>query len=182
MRKIKVIFATGMNGEFSKDGEMPWGKKPLAGDAEHFQTFTRGQVVVMGSGTWNSLPKHLAGRINVVLSSVESNLDISIDKTPHMVMKGDLDQIIPEIQMNYPNKDIIIIGGMALIKEGLKIADEVSWTISDFSYAGCTSVNSKDLRKKLYENGLKFYSHTRINNEGFGLGENCDITFYKKVK
>lgn len=53
---MKLAFATGINGEFSNNGELPWGI-PIKEDMNHFVNFCANKVMVMGYKTWVSLPK-----------------------------------------------------------------------------------------------------------------------------
>jgi dihydrofolate reductase len=65
---LSAIWAQSSDGVIGQDGELPW---QLPEDMTHFRTLTAGQVVVMGSATWSSLPdrfRPLPGRENVVLS------------------------------------------------------------------------------------------------------------------
>lgn len=178
---IKVIFATGMNGEFynKKTGLMPWGARPLSGDDRQFFNYTRGEVVVMGRNTWDSLPNKLKGRVNVVLSE-EGHIEPKRAGMPDYILKGELSQVLPEVQTNHLGKDVIVIGGMNLIRQAIPFADEVSWTTSDFTYPDCECFDLELLRKQLRAARFKFYADTRFNNEGFGLGANCNVKIFKK--
>jgi len=53
---MRLAFATGMNGEFSYNGELPWGT-PIKEDMNHFVKFCAGKVLIMGYKTWKSLPE-----------------------------------------------------------------------------------------------------------------------------
>ena len=53
---MRLAFATGINGEFSNNGELPWGA-PIKEDMKHFVSFCSNKVMVMGYLTWMSLPK-----------------------------------------------------------------------------------------------------------------------------
>lgn len=168
MNKIKVIFAMGQNNEFCDDttGELPWGNKPLKCDSEHFRAFTRGNIVVMGRNTWESLPAALKGRINVVLSN---NVDIkpkSDGSCPDKVFSGvkDLKEIFHKLSQEYPDKDICVIGGENLIYEVISYADEVSITVVGKSYNNCRKLNQEKL-KDIDADFPYIYRKTEIEND-----------------
>lgn len=63
-----LIWAQSNTGVIGRDGGIPW---HLPEDLAHFKRLTVGHTVVMGRGTWESLParvRPLPGRDNVVVS------------------------------------------------------------------------------------------------------------------
>lgn len=67
--KIGLIYARGTNGAFGLKNALPWGR--IKEDMQHFATITKGQAVLMGRNTWESLPaayKPLPDRTNIVLT------------------------------------------------------------------------------------------------------------------
>lgn len=90
-------------------------------DLQYFKEQTLGNVVIMGRLTWDSIPdkfKPLSGRTNVVLS--RSN---KITRYPDY-RANDLDTAIA----SFPDRHKWIIGGSSVIKETMKIADEIHVT------------------------------------------------------
>ena len=65
-----MIAAVGKNRELGKDNKLIW---HLPGDLKFFKEMTIGKTVVMGRKTFESLPKILPGRKNVVLSRSKQN-------------------------------------------------------------------------------------------------------------
>lgn len=68
MKKIKLALVVAMsdNGVIGKDGGLPW---HLRSDLKRFKEITLNKPILMGSNTWDSLPKKpLPGRLNLVLS------------------------------------------------------------------------------------------------------------------
>lgn len=128
MRKdlnINAIYATGRFGEFGNKGELPWGH--CRQDMLHFSAITQGQVVVMGRKTFESLPFHLEGRINIVLTT-------NVDK-PCMAKDGSVPDTLFNPQEISPfhgfikwlrsvghwyQRDVYIIGGAGLIDKVVK--------------------------------------------------------------
>lgn len=68
MRSLGLIWAQSSSGIIGRDGGIPW---RLPEDQARFKQLTLGHTVVMGRGTWESLPaavRPLPGRRNVVLT------------------------------------------------------------------------------------------------------------------
>lgn len=83
------------------NGFMPW--PHLSGDMSWFKQQTYGHIVIMGSTTYKSIGKSLPGRINLVLSKSPNYLG---DHT-----FSDPDVALTFCGLEYPDKDIFIIGG-----------------------------------------------------------------------
>lgn len=63
--KFISIAAVAKNGAIGKNGNLPWS---IPEDLRFFRDSTRGQVVLMGRKTFESLGKALPGRVNLVVS------------------------------------------------------------------------------------------------------------------
>lgn len=108
---ITIILALDKNGGIGKNNELPW---VLKEDLAHFKRTTLGKTIVMGSNTYRSLPNGaLKGRNNIVVTSGI----IEEAQTIHSLCD------IP--------KDCFIIGGAALIKSTLFLADKLVLTHVD---------------------------------------------------
>ena len=99
MTTLHLIVARARNGVIGKDNAMPW---YLPEDLKHFKRTTLGKPVIMGRKTWESLPKALPGRLNIVitrqadyvaegatvLTSVEDALEAVKDMPDAFIMGG----------------------------------------------------------------------------------------------
>lgn len=69
---ICMIAAIGeRNRVIGRDNDLPWSKKRLLPDLEHFKALTLGKPIIMGRSTWESLPEKLRplpGRTNIVVT------------------------------------------------------------------------------------------------------------------
>lgn len=122
---IKVVFAyaPGMNGNaFGNGDSLPWPHQK--DDMKMFMETTKDSVCVMGCKTWESLPKSLPNRVNVVLARPYLPENKS-GEVPDMVMHGDLRAAIYDLQTSFPDKDICIIGGLSIIEEAIGFADQI---------------------------------------------------------
>src|SRR5690606_32240555 len=64
--RLALIVAMSENRVIGRDNGLPW---RLKSDMQHFKALTQFKPVIMGSNTWDSLPrKPLPGRLNLVLS------------------------------------------------------------------------------------------------------------------
>ncbi|MDJ0512562.1 MAG: dihydrofolate reductase [Methyloceanibacter sp.] len=62
---IALVVAMGANRAIGRDGDLPW---RLRSDMKFFRSVTMGKPIVMGRRTFESLPRVLDGRLNVVLT------------------------------------------------------------------------------------------------------------------
>lgn len=62
---LAAIVARSSNRVIGRDGDLPW---RLRSDLQHFKRITLGKPCLMGRKTWDSLPKALPGRPNLVLT------------------------------------------------------------------------------------------------------------------
>ena len=64
-KNITIIAAVGENNALGKDNKLIW---HLSDDLKHFKNLTKGHHVIMGRKTFESMPKALPNRTNVVIS------------------------------------------------------------------------------------------------------------------
>ena len=62
---LALIVAVAANGVIGRDGKLPW---HLPEDLRHFRTLTTGHSIIMGRRTWQSLPRALPDRQNIVVT------------------------------------------------------------------------------------------------------------------
>jgi dihydrofolate reductase len=128
--RIALVVARARNGVIGKDGALPW---RMSSDLRHFKAATLGKPVLMGRRTWESLPRALPGRANIVVSRnsglrargahIHSDLDAAIAAAGAMAAASGQDEIC-------------IIGGAALYAETLPRADRIVLTEVDLEPAG----------------------------------------------
>jgi len=113
---INIIVAMDRNGLIGANGALPW---HLPSDLRFFRDTTLGQIVVMGSKTYESIGRPLPNRINMVLSR----------KT------GCTMQRVLELA---DGNDIFVIGGANVYEQFLPIADRLIITHIDAEFNGDT--------------------------------------------
>lgn len=133
---ISAILASTNNGGIGNHGTLPWPKHKE--DLAWFKEKTEGNIVVMGRRSWDDpmMPKPLPNRINVVVS----NRPLQDPLSARRIHSNITDQII-EIQNQFPDKEIFIIGGKQI-------------------FDSC-----KDIVKRVYLTRMKgdWFADTRIN-------------------
>lgn len=111
---ISLIYAVSKNDILGKGGSIPW-KSPE--DFLWFKGQTLNQIVVMGRKTWESLPKKpLPSRINIVITHQKD-----YDAPGALVVNNLYDAVIAGRKAD-AKAHVFIIGGKALLEEGMRIA------------------------------------------------------------
>jgi dihydrofolate reductase len=105
---MKALLSADMNWGIGYKGDL---LVRIPEDMAFFKKMTLGRVVVMGRGTFESLPgmRPLKDRVNIVLTR-RSDFD---DKG--IIICRSLDELFPELK-KYPPGDIFIIGGESIFK------------------------------------------------------------------
>ena len=108
---IKAIMAVDEKGGISRGKSMPWPKNSI--DLKWFKENTINNIVVMGRKTWEDpfMPTPLKSRINVLITNKNKELIEGAD----YYLSGNVNNEIQNIQSEYINKDIFIIGGSEII-------------------------------------------------------------------
>lgn len=116
---ISLIAAIGKNNELGINGDLIW---KLKEDLNFFRKITLGHNVVMGRKTFESLPKVLPDRKNIVITKSKiNNNEIEIYKS------------IKEFLIKYENckDEIFIIGGASIYHEFITLANKLYLTEID---------------------------------------------------
>ncbi len=77
--RIALIAAVAANGVIGADNQLPW---RLPEDLKRFRALTLGHAVVMGRKTWESLPRALPGRQNIVVTRQNGYAAAGADTVP----------------------------------------------------------------------------------------------------
>tara|TARA_B100001057_G_scaffold309964_1_gene309982 strand:- start:290 stop:778 length:489 start_codon:yes stop_codon:yes gene_type:complete len=117
---IKAIMAVDDKGGISKGKSMPWPKNSI--DLKWFKDNTINNIVVMGRKTWEDpfMPTPLKSRINILITNKDKN---SIEGADYY-LSGDINNQIKDIETEYMDKDIFIIGGSEIINLTYKLIEQ----------------------------------------------------------
>ena len=123
---LSIIAAIGKNGELGKNNDLIW---KLKEDMKFFKTTTIGHTVVMGKNTYESLPKILPNRKNIVLSTHDiNNKEVEVYKN------------IKDFLTKYKDfsDEIFIIGGASVYSAFIDMVNKMYLTEID---ATCNSAD-----------------------------------------
>lgn len=120
---LGIVVAMTRAGVIGDQGRLPW---DLPADRRLFRQLTEGNTVIMGRQTFESLPAALANRHNLVLSRSAGHFPGAT------ACRSFLEAVALGWRLGQP---IFIIGGTALYRKALPIADSlhISWVTGDFS-------------------------------------------------
>jgi dihydrofolate reductase len=135
-----LIVAMTPKGIIGNNNRLPWPKLP--GDLSRFKRLTMGKPCIMGRKTYQSLPKILQGRLNIVVSRSE----LLPPNTPSNVA---LTSSVLEawIKADETGADeSFIIGGAEVYHQALPICDRLYLTIVEQEFDGDATLSLPDLK------------------------------------
>ena len=149
---VSMIAAVGKNLELGKNNDLIWHFKE---DMKFFKDTTMGHTVVMGRKTFESLPKALPGRKNIVISS----------NAEYQAQGATVVTSVEEALQIADNEEIFVLGGGKIYAEFLPYADKLYLTEI---YAECKDAdtyfpqfNKSDYIKEIINyydiDGVEFY-------------------------
>ncbi|MBR9805496.1 dihydrofolate reductase [bacterium] len=128
---MSFIAALAENGVIGRNNQLPW---RLSRDLQYFKQATLGKPVVMGRHTFESLPKALPGRVNIIISR---RAELAAVAPPDVVAAGDsvwvsdVSQAIELAQAICDREELdewFVIGGAQLYEALLAEADRLYLT------------------------------------------------------
>jgi dihydrofolate reductase len=127
--KVIAIAAVSRNGVIGRGSELPW---HIPEDLKFFKDSTRGQRVIMGRKTYDSLGKALPGRENGVITR---NLSWSVSDAQ---VFSDLGTALEEWKplAEREGKNIFVIGGAEIYRLSFPFLDEIWLTEIDAEFEG----------------------------------------------
>ena len=111
INNLSLIVAIGRNYELGKDNDLIWHFKE---DMKFFKNTTMNHTVIMGRKTFESLPKALPNRTNVVITS---NKDYQVDG---VIVLSSFEEALEYIKNE--DDECFIIGGASIYKMFLEYA------------------------------------------------------------
>jgi dihydrofolate reductase len=120
---VTLIAAVAENGVIGVNNKLPW---RLPAEMKYFTQNTLGKPVLMGRKTFESLPKPLQGRTNIILSR-------TLEEAPEGC---ELVRTIEEAVEKFGQEELMVMGGEELYTQMLDIADRMLITEIDQSFDG----------------------------------------------
>ncbi len=148
---VSMIVAKGKNNEIGGNNDLLW---YIPSDLKFFKATTMGKSIIMGRKTFQSLPKALPGRKNIVISR-----DASFDASGATVVR-DTDAALKESE----TEEVFIIGGASIYEAYFPVADKLYITEVDFESDKADvffpevdlTLWSSEILDEGEENGLKY--------------------------
>ena len=115
---ISMIAAVGKNRELGKGNELIW---RISEDLKFFKATTMGHPIIMGRKTFESLPKALPGRKNIVITfnkAYTAEGAVVVHSVDEAIAAADTDEAF-------------IIGGESIYKAFLGVCDKMYLTLID---------------------------------------------------
>lgn len=149
---VSMIAAVGKNLELGKNNNLIWHFKE---DMKFFKDTTMGHTVVMGRKTFESLPKALPGRKNIVISS----------NAEYQAQGATVVTSVEEALQIADNEEVFVIGGGKIYAEFLPYADKLYLTEIDAECADADTYfphfNKSEYIKEIINyydiDGVEFY-------------------------
>lgn len=167
---IKAIICVDKQGAIGQNGDMPWGRS-FPKDLAYFKKVTLGDIIVMGSNTWRSLPfypKGLPQRYNYVITTKGSGEQDS------GVIKLDgvhFNKCVTSGKSIFNHKDTWVIGGASIYKQFADLIDEWHITTVDNVYPDADTFFQIDLTN--FEDTLQY---TQVGNDEF----NAEVKIWRR--
>lgn len=154
---IAIVAALSENSVIGLNGRLPWN---IPEDLHRFRELTSGQTVIMGRKTFESInSKPLKNRYNIIVSNT---------------LKTNKAHVVPDLETAFkvspPDKDIYIIGGSDLYKEGIQYCNYMYLTVIHKDMVGDTffpdfDENNWTAVEMIAGNEFSFVVLNRINEE-----------------
>lgn len=113
---VTLIVAAAQNNELGKDNKLIW---HLSDDLKRFKRLTSGHHIIMGRKTFESFPKALPNRTNVVITR-DKNYTAENTVVTHSLEEA--------LAIAKNDKQPFIIGGGEIYKQSLSFADKIELT------------------------------------------------------
>ena len=113
---LTIIAAVAENGVIGKNGKIPW---RIPEDLNRFKKLTMGHCVIMGRKTFESLPKPLPGRTNIILT-----------RNKNYVAKNAIvvHSVFEALEMAIDDPMPFVIGGSEIYEQFLDKCHRIEWT------------------------------------------------------
>jgi len=130
---LSLICALSANHVIGVKNDLPW---YLPQDLEHFKNLTKGKPIIMGRLTYQSI---LARRNGKPLPHrphyVVTRQDLGI-LPEGVITVSDLQAAIDKARADYPEQEMMIIGGASIYEQAVSLVDRMYLTIIDTSIEG----------------------------------------------
>ena len=152
-------------GGLGMDENLPWFQ--LSIHTDNFEEVAKDQIVLVGSSAFNK-HNYLRGAITVVYSRNESFEETETLRR----MTGEPEAVISELKAEYPDKNIIIAGGLSVFEKFYDLIDEWRVTIVDEFVVFNKQINLTNIQYK--------WPKHRLVSTGQDLNQNFSTYSYSR--
>ena len=139
---ITIIVAASENNIIGKDNKLIW---HLSNDLKRFKELTIGHHVIMGRKTYESMPRSLPNRTNVIVTRKKDYL------AENAIVTNSLDEAL---SVASEDSQPFIIGGGEIYKTAMDISDRIELTRVHHHFEGDTSFPEIDKSKWIESNRI----------------------------
>lgn len=118
--RVNIIVAAAENGVIGRGGDLPW---RISADLKRFKQITMGKPIVMGRKTFESLPRVLPGRKNIVVTRQQHYKNEKLNEDCLVV-----NSLARAMSIMESEAEIMVIGGAAIYLEALPLARRLFFT------------------------------------------------------
>ncbi len=130
--RVALIWAMTRNGVIGLDNDLPWN---LPDEMRHFVRTTKGKPVIMGRKQWQSMPRALPGRTNIVMTRQQ---DFAASGAIVVQSIDEALRVAQQAAWQQPADEIMVIGGAEIYALALDYAHRLYRTLIDAELAGDT--------------------------------------------
>lgn len=149
--KVSIIVCIAKNRGIGKDNKLLF---DIPADLQHFKKVTMGHPIIMGYNTFKSIGRPLPGRLNIILSPEDINIEgcTSAKSIPEAI----------EIASKQDQEEVFFIGGGMVYAQAIEIADRLYLTVvdaepkADTFFPEYSKFNEIEKSEEEEYNGLKF--------------------------
>ena len=123
---ISHVVALSNNRVIGVNNDLPWSLKK---DLAHFRAYTTNKIIIMGRKTFESMPKALPNRTNVIITRKKDYF------AENAIVTNSLDEAI---KLTIDDPQPFIIGGGEIYKIALNISDRIELTRVHHNFDGDT--------------------------------------------
>lgn len=152
-------------GGVGMDDNLPWFQ--LSIHTENFEEIAKDQIVLVGNSAFNK-HNYLRGAVTYVYSRNENFQETETLKR----ITGEPEAIINKLKADYPDKNIIIAGGLSVFEQFYNLIDEWRVTIVEDFVVFNRFINLTDVQHK--------WSKHRLVSTGQDLNQNFSTYNYAR--
>ena len=152
---LSIIVAMTRNRVIGKDGKLPW---DILDERRLFSRITRGNTVIMGRKTYESIGHPLKGRENIVVSR-------TLPETEGLLVARNLEDALAMASLS--SRSIFSIGGEQIYSETLPLADSLLISYIKKDYEGDTyfpEFDPRDYQVNIFADFSEYEFYVYVKN------------------